>query len=37
MYRNAERVEEWDDAEDKCGEWLAAFTGAEPNPSGRFD
>jgi len=37
MYRNAERLEEWSDAEEKCGEWLSAFTGKEPNPSGRFD
>jgi hypothetical protein len=37
MYRNSERVEEWSDAQEKCGEWLDAFNDSEPNPSGEVD
>ncbi len=37
MYRNTEMVEEWDDAQEKCGEWYSAFAGHEPNPSGRLE
>ena len=37
MYRNTELVEEWDDAQEKCGAWYGAFTGPEPNPSGQLE
>ena len=37
MYRNTEMVEEWDDAQEKCGEWYSAFAGYEPNPSGQLE
>ena len=37
MYRGSERVEEWSDAQEKCGEWLDAFNGSGPNPSGELD
>jgi len=37
MYRNTEMVEEWDDAQEKCGEWYSAFAGHEPNPSGQLE
>ena len=37
MYRNTELVEEWDDAQEKCGAWYGAFTGPEANPSGQLE
>ena len=30
------RLTEWDDADDKLGDWKEAFTGAKPNPSGEL-
>ena len=37
MYRNTEMVEEWDDAQEECGDWYSAFAGHEPNPSGQLE
>ena len=37
MYRNAELVQEWDDAQEKYGAWYGACTGPEPNPSGQLE
>jgi nitroreductase len=37
MYRNDERMDAWDDIDDKLGEWKDAFTTGVTNPGGRFD
>ncbi|MEM7301755.1 MAG: nitroreductase family protein [Pseudomonadota bacterium] len=34
MYRDDERMEDWNDAEEKLGSWRAAFTGRDSNPDG---
>jgi len=36
MYRNSERIEDWDDAEEKLGDWMDAFTGPVSNPGGKL-
>jgi len=37
MYRGVERMQEWDDFEEKAGEWNKAFTTRVSNPSGKTD
>ncbi len=37
MYRGLEKMEEWEDADEKLGEWKDAFTTATPNPSGKLE
>tara|TARA_Y100001934_G_scaffold276211_1_gene372227 strand:- start:741 stop:1550 length:810 start_codon:yes stop_codon:yes gene_type:complete len=36
MYRTQENIAEWDDAEEKFGDWLAAYTGRITNPGGEL-
>jgi nitroreductase len=36
MYRGDENMADWEDAEEKAGEWLEAFTGSHPNPGGKL-
>ena len=36
MYRGTERMGDWEDAEEKAGDWLAAFDGPTPNPDGEL-
>lgn len=36
MYRPYERMEEWEDAQERAGEFLAAYTGRVTNPSGEL-
>lgn len=36
MYRGSERMEDWEDTEQKLGAWKDAFTGPAPNPGGKF-
>jgi nitroreductase len=33
MYRSSERMEDWDDLDERLGPWRDAFVGAEPNAS----
>lgn len=37
MYRGSERMEEWEDCEEKPGPCKDAFTTAVPNPSGKLE
>ncbi|MCL4680096.1 MAG: nitroreductase family protein [Rhodocyclaceae bacterium] len=37
MYRGSERMEEWEDVDEKLGLWKNAFTTAAPNPGGKLD
>jgi hypothetical protein len=37
MYRGSERMEEWEDIDEKLGPWKDAFTTAAPNPSGKLE
>ena len=37
MYRGLEKMEEWEDVDEKLGEWKDAFTTATPNPSGKLE
>jgi len=36
MYRNKEDLNEWDDVDEKLGDWKAAFTTDVTNPSGKL-
>lgn len=36
MYRGLERLEEWEDADEKLGPWRDAFTTGTTNPSGKM-
>ncbi len=36
MYRNNEDLNDWEDVEEKLGEWKEAFTGAVCNPGGKL-
>ena len=36
MYRHSEDILEWDDAEERLGEWKAAFTSDTTNPAGKI-
>ncbi len=37
MYRGLEKMEEWEDVDEKLGPWKDAFTTAAPNPGGKLD
>ena len=37
MYRGLEKMEEWEDCDEKLGPWKDAFTTATPNPSGKLE
>ncbi|MCC6211030.1 MAG: nitroreductase family protein [Burkholderiales bacterium] len=37
MYRDVERMQEWEDTDEKLGPWKDAFTTATPNPGGKLD
>lgn len=37
MYRDVETMDDWEDRDEKLGVWQAAFTTAEPNPSGALE
>lgn len=37
MYRGEEDIGLWEDADKRLGPWKDAFTGARPNPGGKFD
>lgn len=37
MYRGDENMDDWDDVEEKAGEWREAYTGPTPNPSRKTD
>lgn len=36
MYRGNEKIEDWEDIDEKLGDWKDAFTGEAPNPSGKL-
>ena len=36
MYRNKVDMNEWEDVDEKLGEWKDAFTTAITNPSGKI-
>ena len=37
MYRGLERMEDWEDCDEKLGPWKDAFTTTAPNPSGKLE
>jgi nitroreductase len=37
MYRDQEDLRDWPDFDEKLGEWAAAFSQAQPNPSGKIE
>ena len=37
MYRGLEKMEEWEDCDEKLGPWKDAFTTTVPNPSGKLE
>ena len=37
MYRNDENASDWEDVDEKLGDWKEAFTGRITNPSGKID
>ena len=36
MYRQAEDITSWEDADKRLGAWKDAYTGGTPNPTGKL-